>query len=124
MSTDPAGRPLLDYEQTLSALLGFVGDPVIVTVSGASGEPPEAMALLMGPLRRAASSPLLDFVYESVGIESGELLLFQVGDRDTYFALIRDDFIEGVWMRQGQLVVRVGACEFTIMRQLGPGGES
>jgi hypothetical protein len=69
---------------------------------------------------RGAESLALHVIHEHMGTPHGERLMFQVGD-GAYFSLVEAEFREAVWMSDDQLVVRSGACEFTVMPELTAG---
>jgi len=68
----------LDYEQTLAALLDFIGTWVLVYVQDAETE--FVGATMIGPLRRGNAADIGASVPELEGDFGGESLVFSVGE--------------------------------------------
>jgi len=104
----------LSYEQTLEALLGLVGRPVLVLFSGASGSPFIA-GIVSGRLDRGELDPRLQEVLLRGDDAKVETLFFHVGSRQSGFVLRPDEFERGFWRGDGQLVVQLGNCAVSVL---------
>lgn len=67
----------LTYEETLAALLGFIGQSVSVIVGGTHNKP--ADTVLEGTLERGSDSPAMRRLYAHLELPLGEHTLFLVG---------------------------------------------
>jgi len=110
----PEGTSELGYEQTLEALLGLVGRPVLVLFSGADGSPYIA-GVLSGRLDRGElDGRLQDVLLRGDGAKV-ETLFFHVGSRQSGFVVRPDEFKRGFWQREGQLVLELGTCAVSVL---------
>jgi hypothetical protein len=110
----PEGTSELGYEQTLEALLGLVGRPVLVLFSGADGAPYIA-GVLSGRLDRGElDGRLQDVLLRGDGAKV-ETLFFHVGSRQSGFVVRPDEFERGFWQREGQLVLELGTCAVSVL---------
>jgi hypothetical protein len=110
----PEGTSELGYEQTLEALLGLVGRPVLVLFSGADGAPYIA-GVLSGRLDRGElDGRLQDVLLRGDGAKV-ETLFFHVGSRQGGFVVRPDEFERGFWQREGQLVLELGTCAVSVL---------
>lgn len=104
----------LGYEQTLEALLGLVGRPVLVLFSGASGSPFIA-GVVSGRLDRGELDARLQEVLLRGDDAKVETFFFHVGSRQSGFVLRPDEFQRGFWRREGHLVVHLGSCAVSVL---------
>lgn len=104
----------LDYEQTLTALLGLLGRPVLVLFSGA-GESPFVAGVLSGRLDRGELDGRLQEVLLRSDAAPVETLFFHVGSRESGFVLRPDDFVNAFTKGSSQLTIHLGACAVTIL---------
>jgi hypothetical protein len=110
----PEGTSELGYEQTLEALLGLVGRPVLVLFSGTDGAPYIA-GVLSGRLDRGElDGRLQDVLLRGDGAKV-ETLFFHVGSRQSGFVVRPDEFERGFWQREGQLVLELGTCAVSVL---------
>ena len=110
----PEGTSELGYEQTLEALLGLVGRPVLVLFSGTGGAPYIA-GVLSGRLDRGElDGRLQDVLLRGDGAKV-ETLFFHVGSRQSGFVIRPDEFVRGFWQGEEQLVVHLGRCAVTVL---------
>lgn len=110
----PEGTSELGYEQTLEALLGLVGRPVLVLFSGTGGAPYIA-GVLSGRLDRGElDGRLQDVLLRGDGAKV-ETLFFHVGSRQSGFVVRPDEFERGFWQGKGQLVVELGTCAVSVL---------
>jgi predicted acylesterase/phospholipase RssA len=110
----PEGAAELGYEQTLEALLGLVGRPVLVLFSGASGSPFIA-GVVAGRLDRGELDARLQEVLLRGDDTKVETLFFHVGTRQSGFVLRPDEFERGFYAGAGELVVHLGSCAVTVL---------
>jgi hypothetical protein len=110
----PEGASELSFEQTLEALLGLVGRPVLVLFSGAHG-PPFVAGVVSGRLDRGELDARLQEVLLRGDDAKVETLFFHVGSRQSGFVLRPDDFERGFWQGDGQLVVHLGSCAVSVV---------
>ena len=110
----PEGASELSFEQTLEALLGLVGRPVLVVFSSVEGSPFIA-GLVSGRLDRGELDGRLQEVLLRGDDAKVETLFFHVGSRQSGFVLRPDDFERGFWQGDGQLVVHLGSCAVTVV---------
>ena len=110
----PEGTAELGYEQTLEALLGLVGRPVLVLFSGASGSPFIA-GVVSGRLDRGELDARLEEVLLRGDDAKVETFFFHVGSRQSGFVLRPDEFERGFWRRDGHLVVHLGNCAVSVL---------
>lgn len=110
----PEGAPELGYEQTLEALLGLVGRPVLVLFSGVDGSPYIA-GVQSGRLDRGELDARLQEVLLRGDDAKVETLFFHVGSRQSGFVLRPDEFERGFWQDEGQLVVQLGHCLVSVL---------
>jgi hypothetical protein len=115
------GAAELGYEQTLEALLGLIGRPVLVLFSGADGSP-FISAIVSGRLDRGELDERLQEVLLRADDTAVETLFFHVGSRQTGFVIRPDEFERGFWRSDGQLVVHVGRCAISILAGAELGG--
>lgn len=112
----------LDYEGTIRALQGFIGKEVIVYVSG--DKSPDVTAILTGVLRTAASDQLVDEVVKrATGADSGELLIFQVGEAGNSFGFREGHFRMANFGEGGQLTIQ-GEHSLVVVFEPGGSGRS
>jgi hypothetical protein len=105
----------MDFEDTLSALQGFIGKVVRVGVWGPSDRGALLVAMVWGPFSRAETPPTGDLEQAAGG------LAFLVGDRaggpGGTFILSATQF-EQAWWREGEhpptLEIRQGGVVFTV----------
>jgi len=112
--TESAGGSELGYEQTLQALLGLIGRPVLVLFSGADGAP-FISGVISGRLDRGELDKRLQEVLLRADDETVETLFFHVGSRQAGFVIRPDEFKRGFWRNDGQLVVHVGHCAINVL---------
>jgi len=112
----PDGAVLLDYEETLTALLSLVGRQVLVLFSGADGSPFVA-GVLSGRLERGEPDPRLQELLLRADDSLVETLFFHVGSRQTGFVLRPDDFERSFRPSGGQLTIHLGDCAVTVVSQ-------
>ena len=110
----PEGATELSFEQTLEALLGLVGRPVLVLLSGVDG-PPFIAAVVSGRLDRGELDARLQEVLLRGDDAEVETLFFHVGSRQSGFVLRPDEFVRGFWQDEGQLVVHLGGCAVSVV---------
>ena len=110
----PDGTAELGYEQTLEALLGLVGRPVLVLFSGAD-RAPFIVGVVAGRLDRGEFDERLQQVLPSGDGAKVETLFFHVGSRQSGFVIRPDDFERGFWRGEGHLVVQVGSCAVSVL---------
>ena len=109
------GATELGYEQTLEALLGLIGRPVLVLFSGADG-PPFISGIVSGRLDRGELDERLQEVLLRADDSEVETLFFHVGSRQNGFVVRPDEFERGFWQQQdGQLVLHLGRCAVSIL---------
>ena len=113
-SAETAESAPLDYEQTLAALLGLLGRPVLVLFSG-SGESPFVAGVLAGRLDRGELDGRLQEVLLRSDASPVETLFFHVGSRQSGFVLRPDDFVRAFTQGSFQLTIHLGACAVTIL---------
>ena len=98
----------MDYEQTVAALMEFIGRPVYVLI--AFGELPDmrALATMRGTLERAT----VNEAYQQHFDAEGETLFFKVGD-DGFFTVSSRDLASSEWAEgdRSSLRMRFGPCE-------------
>jgi hypothetical protein len=104
----------LGYEQTLKALLGLIGRPVLVLFSGTHGSPFIA-GILSGRLDRGELDERLQEVLLRADAAAVETLFFHVGSRQNGFVVRPDEFERAFWRSDGQLVVHVGQCAIHVL---------
>jgi hypothetical protein len=104
----------LSFEQTLEALLGLVGRPVLVLFSGVAGSPFIA-GVVAGRLDRGELDRRLQEVLLRGDDAKVETLFFHVGSRQSGFVLRPDEFERGSWQGEGQLVVQLGNCVVSVL---------
>ena len=110
----PEGGLELSFEQTLEALLGLVGRPVLVLFSGVAGSPFIA-GVVSGRLDRGELDRRLQEVLLRGDDANVETLFFHVGSRQSGFVLRPDEFVRGFWQGEGQLVVQLGNCLVSVL---------
>jgi hypothetical protein len=110
----PQGVAELSFEQTLEALLGLVGRPVLVLFSGLDGSPFIA-GVVSGRLDRGELDRRLQEVLLRGDDAKVETLFFHVGSRQSGFVLRPDEFVRGFWQSEGQLVVQLGQCVVSVL---------
>jgi len=110
----PEGASELSFEQTLEALLGLVGRPVLVLFSGSHG-PPFIAGVVSGRLDRGELDARLQEVLLRGDDAKVETLFFHVGSRQSGFVIRPDDFERGFWQGDGQLVVHLGSCAVSVV---------
>ena len=110
----PEGASELSFEQTLEALLGLVGRPVLVLFSGVDGSPFIA-GIVSGRLDRGELDARLQEVLLRSDDAKVETLFFHVGSRQSGFVLRPDEFVRGFWHDEGQLVVHLGSCAVSVV---------
>ena len=110
----PEGTAELGYEQTLEALLSFVGRPVLVLFSGAEGFP-FIVGIVSGRLDRGELDERLQEVLLRGDGSEVETLFFHVGSRQSGFVIRPDEFVRGFWQGEEQLVVHLGRCAVTVL---------
>jgi hypothetical protein len=110
----PDGAAELGYEQTLEALLGLVGRPVLVLFSGADRSP-FIVGVVAGRLDRGELDERLHEVLPGGAETKVETLFFHVGSRQSGFVIRPDDFVRGFWRGEGHLVVQVGSCAVSVL---------
>jgi hypothetical protein len=110
----PQGVAELSFEQTLEALLGLVGRPVLVLFSGLDGSPFIA-GVVSGRLDRGELDRRLQEVLLRGDDAKVETLFFHVGSRQSGFVLRPDEFVRGFWQGEGQLVVQLGQCVVSVL---------
>jgi hypothetical protein len=111
---EPESAPLLDYEETLNALLSLIGRQVLVLFSGASGSP-FVFGLQSGRLDRGEVDERLQGVLLRSDESPVETILFQVGSRQTGFVLRPDEFERAFWQVPEQLTIHLGQCAITVL---------
>ena len=104
----------LGYEQTLDALLGLIGRPVLVFFSGANGAP-FISGIISGRLDRGELDERLQEVLLRGDDTAVETLFFHVGSRQNGFVVRPDEFERAFWRSDGQLVVHVGRCAIHVL---------
>lgn len=104
----------LRYEQTLEALLGLIGRPVLVLFSGADGSP-FISGIISGRLDRGELDERLQEVLLRDDETAIETLFFHVGSRQNGFVVRPDEFERAFWQSDGQLVVHVGHCAIHLL---------
>lgn len=111
---DCAGGFELGYEQTLEALLGLIGRPVLVLFSGADGSP-FISGIVSGRLDRGELDERLQEVLLRADDSAVETLFFHVGSRQSGFVVRPDEFERGFWRGDRQLVVHMGRCAISVL---------
>ncbi|MBV8258380.1 MAG: hypothetical protein JO073_11240 [Actinobacteria bacterium] len=104
----------LGYEQTLEALLGLIGRPVLVLFSGTHGSP-FISGILSGRLDRGELDERLQEVLLRADDAAVETLFFHVGSRQNGFVVRPDEFERAFWRSESQLVVHVGHCAIHVL---------
>ena len=104
----------LGYEQTLEALLGLIGRPVLVLFSGAVGSP-FISGIISGRLDRGELDERLQEVLLRADDSAIETLFFHVGSRQNGFVVRPDEFERAFWRGDSQLVVHVGHCAIHVL---------
>lgn len=104
----------LGYEQTLEALLGLIGRPVLVLFAGTHGSP-FISGILSGRLDRGELDERLQEVLLRSDESAVETLFFHVGSRQSGFVVRPDEFERAFWRSDGQLVVHVGHCAIHVL---------
>jgi hypothetical protein len=112
----PDGAVLLDYEETLAALLSLIGRQVLVLFSGADGSPFVA-GVLSGRLDRGEPDERLQELLLRADESLVETLFFHVASRQTGFVLRPDDFERAFRQSDEQLTIHLGGCAVTVMSQ-------
>jgi hypothetical protein len=110
----PEGAAELSFEQTLEALLGLVGRPVLVLFSGVAGSPFIA-GIVSGRLDRGELDPRLQEVLLRGDDAKVETVFFHVGSRQSGFVLRPDEFERGFWQGEEQLVLQLGNCVVSVL---------
>lgn len=110
----PEGASELSFEQTLEALLGLVGRPVLALFSGVDDSPFIA-GVVSGRLDRGELDARLQEVLLRGDDAKVETLFFHVGSRQSGFVLRPDEFVRGFWHDEGQLVVHLGNCAVSVV---------
>ena len=108
------GTSELGYEQTLEALLGLIGRPVLVLFSGADGSP-FISGIVSGRLDRGELDERLQEVLLRADESAVETLFFHVGSRQNGFVVRPDEFERAFWRSDGQLVVHFGHCAIHVL---------
>ncbi len=108
------GAAELSFEQTLEALLGLVGRPVLVLFSGVAGSPFIA-GIVSGRLDRGELDPRLQEMLLRGDDAKVETLFFHVGSRQSGFVLRPDEFERGYWQGEEQLIVQLGNCVVSVL---------
>jgi hypothetical protein len=108
------GASELGYEQTLEALLGLIGRPVLVLFSGANGSP-FISGIVFGRLDRGELDPRLQEVLLRADESAIETLFFHVGSRQNGFVVRPDEFERAFWRSDGQLVLHFGQCAIHVL---------
>ena len=108
------GATEIGYEQTLEALLGLIGRPVLVLFSGVEGSPFIA-GIVSGRLDRGEPDERLREVLLRADHTEVETLFFHVGSRQNGFVVRPDEFERGFWQQDGQLVLHLGRCAISIL---------
>jgi hypothetical protein len=108
------GASDLSFEQTLEALLGLVGRPVLVLFSGVAGSPFIA-GIVSGRLDRGELDRRLQEVLLRGDDAKVETLFFHVGSRQSGFVLRPDEFERGYWEGEEQLIVQLGNCVVSVL---------
>ena len=112
----PDGAVLLNYEETLAALLSLIGRQVLVLFSGADGAPFVA-GVLSGRLERGELDDRLQELLLRADDSLVETLFFHVGSRQTGFVLRPDDFERSFRQSGEQLTIHLGDCAVTVVIQ-------
>ena len=113
-SAFPEGAAELSFEQTLEALLGLVGRPVLVLFSGVD-ESPFIAGVVSGRLDRGELDARLQELLLRGDDAKVETLFFHVGSRQSGFVLRPDEFMRGFWQGEGQLVVQLGNSVLSVL---------
>lgn len=108
------GASVLDYEQTLEALLGLVGRSVLVLFSGVDSSP-FISGIITGRLDRGELDQRLQEVLLRADDSTVETLFFHVGSRENGFVVRPDEFQRAFWRSDGQLVLHLGRCAISIL---------
>lgn len=108
------GSPTLGYEETLNALLGLIGRHVLVLFSGSDGSPFIA-GLVSGRLERGEPDERLREVLLRSEREEIETIFFHVGSRQSGFVIRPDEFEQGFWRTDKQLVAHLGSLAVTVL---------
>ncbi len=106
----------LGYEETLNALLGLIGRPVLVLFSGADGSPFIA-GIVSGRLERGEPDVRLREVLLRSEEEEIETIFFHVGSRQSGFVIRPDEFDHGFWRTDRHLVARLGEVAISVLLQ-------
>jgi hypothetical protein len=104
----------LGYEQTLEALLGLIGRPVLVLFSGTNGSP-FISGIVSGRLDRGELDERLQEVLLRADHSEVETLFFHIGSRQNGFVVRPDEFERAFWQSDSQLVVHVGHCAIHVL---------
>ena len=110
----PEGAAELSFEQTLEALLGLVGRPVLVLFSGANG-PPFIAGVVAGRVDRGELDARLHEVLLRGDDAKVETLFFHIGPPQSGFVLRPDDVERAFWRGDDQLVVHLGSCAVSVV---------
>lgn len=108
------GSSRLGYEETLNALLGLIGRQVLVLFSGAEGSPFIA-GVVSGRLDRGEPDERLQEVLLRSEEQEVETIFFHVGSRQTGFVIRPDEFVQGFWRSERQLVAHLGSLAVTVL---------
>jgi len=108
------GERELGYEQTLEALLGLIGRPVLVLFSG-TDESPFIAGVMSGRLDRGELDERLQEVLLRDDGATVETLFFHVGSRQGGFVVRPDEFERAFWRSDNQLVVQLGRCSVSVL---------
>lgn len=104
----------LGYEETLNALLGLIGRQVLVVFSGVDDSPFIA-GLISGRLERGEPDERLREVLLRSEQEEIETIFFHVGSRQSGFVIRPDEFDQGFWRTDRQLVAQLGNLAVTVL---------
>jgi hypothetical protein len=104
----------LGYEETLNALLGLIGRQVLVLFSGADGSPFIA-GIVSGRLERGEPDERLQEVLLRSEEQEVETIFFHVGSRQSGFVIRPDEFDQGFWRTDRQLVAHLGRLAVTVL---------
>lgn len=115
-AADVGGSTKLGYEETLNALLGLIGRPVLVLFSAADGSPFIA-GIVSGRLERGEPDERLREVLLRSEEREVETIFFHVGSRETGFVIRPDEFNHGFWRTDRQLVAHLGGLAVSVLLQ-------
>ena len=115
-AADVDGSTKLSYEETLNALLGLIGRPVLVLFSGADGSPFIA-GIVSGRLERGEPDVRLREVLLRSEEEEVETIFFHVGSRQSGFVIRPDEFDHGFWRTDRHLVAHLGEIAISVLLQ-------